>query len=144
MAASGEHRCPIVGRNSPGDHIRFISAGAGDAVGVPLDRATLPDDPATLQHLLRAVIAAAEQQHSVLQDAVQQREAEIDKLHLLIKRLLRQQFGRRSEQLNPDQLLLGIEDLEQTIAENQAKQDAADAAADKPQPRRAARASAAV
>jgi len=58
---------------------------------------------------------------------------------LLIKRLLRQQFGRRSEQLNPDQLLLGIEDLEQTIAESQAGQDAADAAADKPRPRREAR-----
>jgi len=63
---------------------------------------------------------------------VQQREAEIDKLHLLIKRLLRQQFGRRSEQLSPDQLLLGIEDLEQTVAESQAGQDAADPAADKP------------
>ena len=97
-----------------------------------------------LQHLLHAVVAAAEQQRSVLQEAVQQREAEIDKLQLLIKRLLRHQFGRRSEQLNPDQLLLGIEDLEQTIAENQAKQDAADPAADKPRPRRAARASAAV
>src|SRR3954463_4863978 len=92
-----------------------------------------------LQHLLHAVVAAAEQQHSVLQEAVQQRDAEIDKLQLLIKRLLRQQFGRRSEQLTPDQLLLGIEDLEQTIAERQAKQDAADPAADKPRPRREAR-----
>jgi len=106
---------------------------------VQIDLAALPDDPATLQHLLREVIAAAEQQHSVLQEAVQQRDAEIDKLQLLIKRLLRHQFGRRSEQLSPDQLLLGIEDLEQTIAENQAKQDAADPAADKPRPRREAR-----
>src|SRR5947209_340294 len=92
-----------------------------------------------LQHLLRAVIAAAEQQHAVLQDTVQQREAEIDKLQLLIKRLLRQQFGRRSEQLTPDQLLLGIEDLEQTVAAAEAEQDAADPAADKPRPRREAR-----
>jgi transposase len=106
---------------------------------VQIDLAALPDDPATLQHLLREVIAAAEQQHSVLQEAVQQRDAEIDKLQLLIKRLLRHQFGRRSEQLTPDQLLLGIEDLEQTVAENQAKQDAADPAADKPRPRREAR-----
>jgi transposase len=106
---------------------------------VDIDLTALPDDPATLQHLLHAVVAAAEQQHSVLQEAVQQRDAEIDKLQLLIKRLLRQQFGRRSEQLSPDQLLLGIEDLEQTIAENQARQDAADPAADKPRPRREAR-----
>src|SRR3954453_4188671 len=113
--------------------------GAGDAASVDIDLTALPDDPTTLQHLLRAVVAAAEQQHSVLQDAVQQRDAEIDKLQLLIKRLLRQQFGRRSEQLTPDQLQLGIEDLEQTVAETQAGQDAADPAADKPRPRREAR-----
>jgi len=106
---------------------------------VDIDLTALPNDPATLQHLLCEVVAAAEQQHSVLQEAVQQRDAEIDKLQLLIKRLLRHQFGRRSEQLNPDQLLLGIEDLEQTIAENQARQDAADPAANKPRPRREAR-----
>jgi hypothetical protein len=106
---------------------------------VPIDLAALPDDPATLQQMRRDVLAAAEQQHAVLQEAVQQRDAEIDKLHLLIKRLLRHQFGRRSEQLNPDQLLLGIEDLEQTVAERQAGQDAADPAAEKPRPRREAR-----
>jgi transposase len=106
---------------------------------VDIDLTALPNDPATLQHMLCKVVAAAEQQHSVLQEAVQQRDAEIDKLQLLIKRLLRHQFGRRSEQLNPDQLLLGIEDLEQTVAESEAGQDAADPAADKPRPRREAR-----
>jgi transposase len=106
---------------------------------VQIDLTALPDDPATLQHLLREVLAAAAQQPSVLQDAVQQRDAEIDKLQLLIKRLLRQQFGRRSEQLSPDQLLLGIEDLEQTVAESQAGQDAADPSADKLPPRRETR-----
>jgi transposase len=106
---------------------------------VQIDLAALPDDPATLQQMLRDVLAAAEQQQASLQGAVQERDAEIDKLQLLIKRLLRQQFGRRSEQLTPDQLLLGIEDLEQTIAESQAAQDAADPAADKPRPRREAR-----
>jgi hypothetical protein len=45
---------------------------------------------------------------------------------------LRHQFGRRSEQLTPDQLQLGIEDLEQTIAANEAGQDA-------PDPRRGSR-----
>ena len=52
--------------------------------------------------------------------------AENDKLRLLIQRLTRQQFGRRSEQLTADQLQFGLEDLEQTIAENQAGQDAAE------------------
>ena len=50
--------------------------------------------------------------------------AENDKLRLLIQRLTRHQFGRRSEQLTADQLQFGLEDLEQTVAENQAGQDA--------------------
>ena len=85
-----------------------------------IDLDTLPDDPAILQQMLRDVVATAAHQHGTLQ-------AENDKLRLLIQRLLRQQFGRRSEQLSPDQLQLGLEDLEQSIAENQAGQDAAEA-----------------
>jgi transposase len=45
---------------------------------------------------------------------------------LLIQRLLRQHFGPRSEQLSHDQLQLGLEDLEQTIAKSEPAQDAAD------------------
>jgi len=85
--------------------------------------------------MLREMVAAAERQQASLQEAVQQRDAEIDKLQLLIKRLLRHQFGRRSEQLTPDQLQLAIEDLEQSIAAKEAGQDAANAAGDKPPPR---------
>ena len=40
--------------------------------------------------------------------------AENDKLRLLIQRLMRHQFGRRSEQLSPDQLQFGLEELEQS------------------------------
>jgi transposase len=87
---------------------------------VNIDLSALPDDPATLQQMLRAVVAAAEQQQASLQRAVQERDAEIDKLRRLIQRLMRHQFGRRSEQLHPDQLQLGLEDLEQTLAEAQA------------------------
>jgi transposase len=85
---------------------------------VQIDLDTLPDDPAILQQMLREVVTVAAHQHGAL-------HAENDKLRLLIQRLLRQQFGRRSEQLSPDQLQLGLEDLEQTVAENQAGQDAA-------------------
>src|ERR671912_1223828 len=49
-------------------------------------------------------------------------QAEIDKLRLLIRQLQRGQFGRRSERLDPDQLQLGLEDLEQTSAAAQAGQ----------------------
>ena len=88
---------------------------------MPIDLDALPDDPAILQRMLREVVAATTQQNAAL-------SAENDKLRLLIQRLTRHQFGRRSEQLDADQFQLGLEDIEQTIAENEAAQDAADAA----------------
>ena len=86
-----------------------------------IDLDALPDDAATLQQMLRAVML----QHGEL-------HAENDKLRLLIQRLTRHQFGRRSEQLTPDQLQLALEELEQTIAANQAGQDAAAASSGLP------------
>jgi transposase len=80
---------------------------------VQIDPDALPDDAAVLREALRTVLL----QHGEL-------HTENDKLRLLVQRLLRHQFGRRSEQLSPDQLQLGLEDLEQTIAANQAAQDA--------------------
>src|SRR5918997_472894 len=50
-------------------------------------------------------------------------QAEIEKLRLLIRQLQRGQFCRRSERLDPDQLLLGLEDLEQTVAAAEAAQE---------------------
>src|SRR3954453_12682608 len=52
-------------------------------------------------------------------------QAEIEKLRLLIRQLQRGRFGRRSEKLDPDQLQLGLEDLEQTVAAAEAAQEAA-------------------
>jgi transposase len=89
-------------------------------VQIDLDR--LPDDPALLQQMLRDVVITAAHQHGEL-------HAENDKLRMLIQRLLRHRFGRRSEQLDADQLQFWLEDLEQTVAANQASQDAVDDAA---------------
>lgn len=89
-------------------------------VEIDLDR--LPDDPALLQQMLRDAVTTAAYQYGEL-------HAENDKLRMLIKRLLRHRFGRRSEQLGADQLQFGLEDLEQTVAANQAGQEAADIAA---------------
>ena len=80
-------------------------------VEINLDR--LPDDPALLRQMLRDAVTTAAYQHGEL-------HAENDKLRMLIKRLLRHRFGRRSEQLGADQLQFGLEDLEQTVAANQA------------------------
>src|SRR3712207_4010985 len=63
-------------------------------------------------------------------------QAEVDKLRLLIRQLQRGQFGRRSEKLNPDQLQLGLEDLEQTVAAAEAAQEEAAARNSTSQPPR--------
>jgi transposase len=46
----------------------------------------------------------------------EQRDGEIEKLHLIVRQLQRGQFGPRSERLDPDQLQLGLEDLDANIA----------------------------
>src|SRR4051812_45138513 len=66
-------------------------------------------------------------------------QAEIEKLRLLIRQLQRGQFGRRSERLDPDQLQLGLEDLEQTAAAAEAAQEAAAKSSDTPRPPRSRR-----
>src|ERR687894_106137 len=63
-------------------------------------------------------------------------QAEIEKLRLLIRQLQRGRFGRRSERLDPDQLQLGLEDLEQTVAAAEAAQEAASRSSDSPRPPR--------
>jgi transposase len=79
-----------------------------------LDLAALPSDPTLLQQVVRELAAA-----------LTTKNAEIEKLHALIKQLQRSRFGRRSEQLAADQLQLGLEDLEQAAAAVAAAQGAA-------------------
>src|SRR5919206_4640945 len=66
-------------------------------------------------------------------------QAEIDKLRLLIRQLQRGRFGRRSEKLDPDQLRLGLEDLEQAAAAAEAAREAATGSSDAPRPPRVRR-----
>src|SRR3954449_13154341 len=93
----------------------------------------LPRDPdQLLQHLRQMAEVVARQNASLTslqakhdtvlaeRDAAQ---AETEKLRLLIRQLQRGRFGRRSERLDPDQLQLGLEDLEQAVAAAEAAQD---------------------
>ena len=57
----------------------------------------------------------------------------------MIRQLQRGQFGRRSERLDPDQLQLGLEDLEQTAAAAEAAQEEAAARNSTPRPPRVRR-----
>ena len=74
---------------------------------------TLPDDPDQLRAMLASVSAERDEAR-----------AEVDKLQVLISELQRMQFGRRSEQRDPDQMQLGLEDQEQAEGEDEAAEDA--------------------
>ncbi len=52
---------------------------------------------------------------------VETRDDEIGRLQRIIKALQRARFGRRSERLDPDQLALGLEDLDTDIARMEAQ-----------------------
>src|SRR5215471_8473529 len=78
-----------------------------------IDLAALPDDVGALQQLVRSLAA----ERTSLREA----QAEIERLHLIIKKLQRSQFGRRAERLDDDQLQLGFEDLEVELARTEAR-----------------------
>src|SRR5947208_2447692 len=63
-----------------------------------------------------ATIAALRIERDTVRSEHEAAQAEVEKLRLLIRQLQRGRFGRRSEKLDPDQLQLGLEDLEQTVA----------------------------
>src|SRR5215218_728987 len=66
---------------------------------------------------------AARTERDLIREEHEAAQAEVEKLRLLIRQLQRGQFGRRSEKLDPDQLQLGLEDLEQTVAAAEAAQE---------------------
>jgi transposase len=69
--------------------------------------------------------------------AFEEADAERQRLELVIRQLLRAQFGRKSERLDPAQFQLTLENLEQEIAAAKAaRQDAADSDGNR-RPRRA-------
>src|SRR3954470_13415839 len=86
-----------------------------------------------------ATIAALRTERDTVYSKHQAAQAEIEKLQLLIQRLQRGQFGRRSEKLDPDQLPLGLEALDPTIAAAEAAQEAATKSSDTPRPPRSRR-----
>ncbi len=71
---------------------------------------TLPDDPGTLKAMLIA------------------ERTQNDRLRQIIKELQRHRFGRRAETLPEDQMLLGLEEVEQVAASSEAESDAANPA----------------
>ena len=70
----------------------------------------LPTDTELLQQLVRD-----------LAGALDEGQTEIDRLQLIIRQFQRAQFGRRSEQVDPDQLAFGLEELEADLARAEAR-----------------------
>jgi transposase len=83
---------------------------------VQIDLAALPSNIDTLHRLVRDLAA----QMAGDQTELAQARSEVERLRLIIHRLQRSQFGRRSERIDGDQLALGLEDLEADIARAQA------------------------
>ena len=98
--------------------------------------APLPN-PVQLQARLAAVMSMLEAQHSAVERLQGERDglrverdtfrverdaanAEVEKLQLIIKQLLRSRYGAHSEKLDPDQLQLGLEEVEQSLGAAQA------------------------
>ena len=80
-----------------------------------LDADDLPTDSETL----RALLIAERAQHA---ERIARVESERDRLRAIIRELQRHRFGRRSERLDPDQLALALEDLEQLLAAAEAEE----------------------
>jgi transposase len=82
----------------------------------------LPIDVATLQALLAQARA---ERDAALADR-DHLQSQNDRLQHLLRQLQRAQFGRSSEKLDPDQLSLAFEDVEQAIAATEADDDKRD------------------
>jgi transposase len=81
-----------------------------------LVEAALPDDP----QLLRAMLVERDRQITALEEAKRLAEAELARLGAIIAALQRHRFGARSEQLDPDQLQLSLEEIDAAVARVQA------------------------
>jgi len=77
----------------------------------------LPEDIDALHGLLRGVVAERDAALAERDRLAEQN----DGLRHLLRQLQRMQFGRRSEKLDPDQLQLALEDLEQAVAQGTAE-----------------------
>jgi hypothetical protein len=78
-----------------------------------IDLAALPDDVQTLHRMVRSL--------AVERTALATAQAEIERLRLIVQKLQRNQFGRRAERLDGDQLQFGFEDLEVDLARVEAQ-----------------------
>jgi len=90
-------------------------------------------NPVLLQARLAALTSMLETQNSAVEQLRVERDAfraerdtangEVEKLQLIIKELMRDRYGARSEKLDPDQLQLALEEIAQSLGAAQAVVD---------------------
>jgi transposase len=78
---------------------------------------SLPDDIEALRNLVRSALAERDTARAERDHAIEQ----IERLRHLLRQLQRAHFGRRSERLDPDQLQLALEEIEQAVAQAEAE-----------------------
>jgi transposase len=81
---------------------------------------SLPTNAAALRVLLLAERTRHGEELAAARGEADHAQSEIARLMAIINELQRHRFGRRSERLDPDQLALALEDLEQMLAAAQA------------------------
>ena len=92
---------------------------------VPRVSDTAPQLPVDID-ALQALLAAARAERDAAIAERDQALSQNDRLRHLLRQLQRAQFGRRSEKLDPEQLFLALEDIEQAIAGSEAADDKKD------------------
>src|ERR1700730_3992765 len=95
----------------------------------------LPRDPDLLADKiadLTSMIARMAEEKTELAEEKAALAAENEKLRMLLAEFKRSMFGRRSERLDPDQLALGLENLEQSIAAREGAGEAAETQREQP------------
>ena len=86
-----------------------------------LMEADLPED----LEALRAFALEQSRKLAEVMAAKGEADAEIERLQSIVDAFMRHRFGARSEQLDPDQLQLGLEDVETALGQARAARDAA-------------------
>src|ERR1700759_2980107 len=85
--------------------------------------AALPQDLAERHPRIEPLTASLAEKDA----ALSHRDDEIERLERILDKYIRRQYGRSSEQLPPEQMALGLEDLETGIAAARAKAESQDA-----------------
>jgi transposase len=87
---------------------------------------SLPDNTEALCALVMAARAECDAERLAKIEVIAERDwlkSRVERLEHLVREFQRARFGRKSEKLDPDQLKLALEDLEQAIAEFEAEEE---------------------